>query len=113
MPNRAINLTSPKLPQVIFTLALAHGGAYSTHVKNPIFVVASFAKVVLPLVLRWVLLVSSWRWCRLIFPAMLLALGGCCVGLGSNLALKRTASSRRLPWFVSTTETHLYFAHAF
>ena len=28
---------------------------------------------------------------------MLLALGGCCVGLGSNLALKRTAFSCRLP----------------
>ena len=33
------------------TLALAQGGAYSTHVKNPVFVVASFSKVVLPLLL--------------------------------------------------------------
>ena len=69
------------------TLALAHGGAYSTHVKNPVFVVASFSKVVFPLVLCRVLLVSSWRWCRFGFPAMLLALGGCRVGLGSNLAV--------------------------
>ena len=31
---------------------------------------------------------------------MLLASGDWCVGLGSNSVLKRTASSRRLPWFV-------------
>ena len=28
------------------TLALALGGAYSTSIKNPVFVVASFSKVV-------------------------------------------------------------------
>ena len=39
------------------------------------------------MVLCLVLLVSYWRWCRFIFPAMLLALGGCCVGLGSNPAV--------------------------
>ncbi|MDD2609395.1 MAG: hypothetical protein PHX60_06810 [Giesbergeria sp.] len=32
------------------SLAPPHGGAYSTPVKNPVFVVASFPKQVLPLV---------------------------------------------------------------
>ena len=58
-------------------------------------------KQLLSLCLRQLFLVSYWHWCSFVFPAMLLALGGCCVGMGSNLALKRTASSRRLPWFVS------------
>ena len=32
--------------QLTSSLALAQGSAYSTHVKNPVFVVANFSKVV-------------------------------------------------------------------
>ena len=30
---------------------------------------------------------SYWGWCRFVFQVMLLTLGGCCVGLGSNAAV--------------------------
>ena len=53
------------------------------------------------MVLHWVLWVSYWHWCRFGFPAMLLALGGCCVGLVLTRQSTRTACSRRLLWFVS------------
>ena len=53
--------------------------------------------------------VSYRRWCSFVFLVMLLALGGCCVGLGSNSALKRTSSSRRLPWFVSLGPRRCFF----
>ena len=45
---------------------------------------------------------SYWRWCRFIFPAMLLALGGAAVWAWVlTRQSTRTAYSRRLLWFVS------------
>ncbi len=52
-PEKLTSRSSGQLPAAAYlgSLALAHGRAYSTPVKNPVFVVASFSKVVLPLVL--------------------------------------------------------------
>lgn len=53
--------------------------------RNSVLFASVFLKKVLPLVFSAVFSVLCW--CRFVFPAMLLTLGGCCVDVGSNAAV--------------------------